>query len=298
MANDFKYKLDIDLAEFAAGIKQAKGLINGLEGETVEIDVDSKGAVSELDKVSKKAQSIPDATVSVDADTSSAQSALSAITDQFKGLTEQVKSGDIKGALDGAVEGFKGMGGAATAALGPLAGAFAAFTAIKEVVGFFTDQIGEALEKGKEYNQAIRNIGISTGLSGDELAAFNDQASQAFQGGLGESLADATNKLAEFKRTLGEDFPTDQLADVAVKANTAGQALGIEGPELLAKIKPLITQFGLSADEAINAFTATAQNGVADIGGLADAIQEFAPSAKAHRVKSSRRDCRRVRSWA
>jgi len=280
MANDFKYKLDIDLAEFAAGIKQAKGLINGLEGETVEIDVDSKGAVSELDKVSKKAQSIPDATVSVDADTSSAQSALSAITDQFKGLTEQVKSGDIKGALDGAVEGFKGMGGAATAALGPLAGAFAAFTAIKEVVGFFTDTIGEALEKGKEYNQAIRNIGISTGLSGDELASFNDQASQAFQGGLGESLADATNKLAEFKRTLGADFPTDQLADVAVKASTAGEALGIEGPELLAKIKPLITEFGLSADEAINAFTATAQNGVADIGGLADAIQEFAPAAK------------------
>lgn len=280
MANDFKYKLDIDLGEFAAGIKQAKGLISGLEGETVAIDVDSGQAISEINKVASEAQSIPDANVKIDADTSSAKSALSAITDQFKGLTEQVKSGDIKGALEGAVEGFKGMGGAATAALGPLAGAFAAFTAIKEVVGFFTDQIGEALEKGKEYNQAIRNIGISTGLSGDELASFNDQASQAFQGGLGESLADATNKLAEFKRTLGADFPTDQLADVAVKANTAGQALGIEGPELLAKIKPLITQFGLSADEAINAFTATAQNGVADIGGLADAISEFAPAAK------------------
>lgn len=277
---DFTVKLGVDSKSLDAAIKDADKKLQTIGDESISIDVDNSDALDGIGDVAKKAASIPDAEVNVDANTSSAQSALSAITDQFKGLTEQVKSGDIKGALEGAVEGFKGMGGAATAALGPLAGAFAAFTAIKEVVGFFTGAIGDAIEAGENYNKTMKNIAISTGLSGKELDVFKGQVDQAFQAGLGENVAEAAEQLGKFKQALGSDFPTDQLADVATKANQAGAALGIEGPELLAKIKPLITQFGLSADEAINAFTATAQNGVADIGGLADAISEFAPSAK------------------
>lgn len=222
-----------------------------------------------------------DVTVDVEANTSGAKSSLGALGDTFGGVVEQIKGGDVKGALEGAGEAFKGFGANATAALGPIAGAVAAFTAVKEVVGFVAGAIGDAIEAGENYNKAIRNVGISTGLTGAELDTFKQQAEQAFtQGGVGESLADATAQLAKFKQTLGENIPTDQLAAVATQANAAGQALGIEGPELLAKIKPLITEFGLSAEEAIAQFTATAQAGVGDIGGLADAVQEFAPAAK------------------
>lgn len=276
---DFNVKLGVDTKALDAAVKDADKKLQMLDEQTVSIDADASGALDGIDSVAKKAASIPDANVQVDADTSSAQSAISAITDKFGELTEQVKSGDIKGAIEGAGEAFKGMSSTATAALGPLAAAFAAFTAIKEVVGFFTDAIGNAIEAGENYNKTMRNISIVTGLSGKELETFKGQADQAFQAGLGENVAEAAEQLGKFKAALGADFPTDQLAGVAAKANAAGAALGIEGPELLAKLKPVMEKFGISADEALNRFTATAQSGIADIGGLADATMEFAPAA-------------------
>ncbi len=277
---DFTVKLGVDTKAVDQAVKLADQKLAKLENVDIQVGADTSDALKQIGNVAKEAQSLPDASVKVDADTSSAKSALGQITDQFKGLVEQVKGGDLKGAIEGAGEAFKGMGSNATAALGPLAAAFAAFTAIKEVVGFFTDAIGAAIEAGENYNKTMRNVSIATGLAGDELEVFKGQADQAFQAGLGESVAEAAEQLGKFKSALGADFPTDQLADVATKANAAGQALGIEGPELLAKIKPLMTQFGESADQAIERFTAAAQSGVADIGGLADAVSEFAPAAK------------------
>lgn len=277
---DFTVKLGVDSKALDTAVKQADQKIASLNDQEISLSVDSSDAIKGIADVSKKAQGIPDANVKVDADTSSAKSALSSLTEQFKGLTDQVKSGDIKGALEGAAEGFKGMGSTATAALGPLAAAFAAFTAIKEVVGFFVGAISSAIEAGENYNKTMKNIAISTGLSGEGLKEFGDQASKAFQSGLGETVAEAAEQLGKFKQSLGADFPTDQLAKVATQANAAGQALGVEGPELLAKIKPLMTSFGKTAEEAIALVSSTAQNGVGDVGGLIDAIQEFAPNAK------------------
>lgn len=265
----------------------ASGQTSGNEYDALVASLEeARAEAGKLDDALKQVQATAkktgntDVSVTVDADTSGAKSALGGIGESFKGLAEQVKGGDIKGAIEGAGEAFKGFGANATAALGPIGVALAAFTAIKEAVGFFTGAISDAIEAGAEYNKTIRQIGISTGLTGAELDTFKGQAAEAFQGGVGESLADAAAQLGKFKQTLGADFPTDQLADVATKANAAGQAFGIEGPELLNKIKPLITEFGLSAEEAIAQFSATAQSGVGDIGGLADAIQEFAPAAR------------------
>ena len=127
---DFTVKLGVDSKALDTAVKQADQKIASLNDQEISLSVDSSDAIKGISDVSKKAQGIPDANVKVDADTSSAKSALSSLTEQFKGLTDQVKSGDIKGALEGAAEGFKGMGSTATAALGPLAAAFAAFTAV------------------------------------------------------------------------------------------------------------------------------------------------------------------------
>lgn len=277
---DFTVKLGVDSKALDTAVKQADQKIASISDQEISLTVDSSEALKDINDVSKKAGSIPDANVKVEADTSSAKSAIAQLSEQFGGLLEQAKSGDFKGAIDGAGEAFKGLGSTATAALGPLAAAFAAFTAIKEVVGFFADAIGSAIEAGENYNKTMKSIAISTGLSGEGLKEFGDQANKAFQAGLGETVAEAAEQLGKFKQSLGADFPTDQLADVAAKANAAGQALGVEGPELLAKIKPLMTTFGKTAEEAIALVSSTAQNGVGDVGGLIDAIQEFAPNAK------------------
>lgn len=277
---DFVVKLGVDSKALNAAVKAADQKIATLDDAQINLSVDSSEALGELSDVAKKTQALPDGSVTVDADTSSAKSALSQLSEQFGGLLDQAKSGDFKGAIEGAGEAFKGLGSTATAALGPLAAAFAAFTAIKEVVGFFTDSIGDAIEAGENYNKTMKSIAISTGLSGEGLKEFGDQANKAFQAGLGENVADAAEQLGKFRAAVGDAFPTEELADFAAKANAVGTSFGIEGPELVAKLKPLMTEFGLTADQALERFTATAQQGVADVGGMADAIQEFAPAAK------------------
>jgi hypothetical protein len=86
--------------------------------------------------------------------------------------------------------------------------------------------------------------------------------------------------LGTIKQTLGEQIPTDQLDKVALRAQQAGQALGVETPELVAKLAPVMKQFGKTFDEALNLVSAGAQNGVGDVGGYLDAINEFSVNAK------------------
>jgi uncharacterized protein YukE len=277
---DFVVKLGVDTKALDSAVKAADQKIASLNDAEINLSVDSSEALGDLSDVAKKTQALPDGSVKVDADTTSAKSALSQLSEQFGGLIEQAKGGDIKGAVSGAGEAFSGLGQTATAALGPLAAAFAAFTAIKEVLGFFVGAIGDAIEAGENYNKAMKNIAISTGLSGESLQQFGDQASKAFQLGIGENVADAAEQLGKFRNAVGNAFPTEELAEFAARANAVGTSFGIEAPELVAKLKPLMTEFGLTADEALERFTATAQAGVADVNGLADAVQEFAPAAK------------------
>jgi phage-related protein len=72
MANDFKYKLDIDLSAFGKGVSKAKGLLSGIGDEKVKIGVDGsevKKADEQIDKLSRTEK------VKIDVDTSQAAAA-------------------------------------------------------------------------------------------------------------------------------------------------------------------------------------------------------------------------------
>lgn len=277
---DFVVKLGVDSKALDAAVKAADQKIATLDDAQINLSVDSSEALGELSDVAKKTQALPDGTVQIDADASGAKSALAAVSDQFKETFDQIKSGDVEGAFEGIKSSLEGIGETVTQALGPLGVLVTAVTTVTQIFSGFESILGDAAEAGAEYNKTMKSIAISTGLSGEGLKEFGDQANKAFQAGLGENVAEAAEQLGKFKQSLGANFPTDKLAAVATQANAAGQALGVEGPELLAKIKPLMTTFGKTAEEAIALVSSTAQNGVGDVGGLIDAIQEFAPNAK------------------
>ncbi|MBK7578543.1 MAG: phage tail tape measure protein [Ignavibacteria bacterium] len=179
------------------------------------------------------------------------------------------------------ISAFKMRAGSAIGQLGQVAaGAFPAVGAIAGAVGAVGAAFAATYEKGVAFNKALKVAELQTGLTGEALKELDGQAKAAFQAGVGESAADAVKIVATLKQTLGEDIGVDQLGDLAAKATAVGSALGVEANELVSKAAPLIKQYGLTYDETLNLISSASQNGIADVGGYLDAINEFAPNAK------------------
>ena len=267
MANELKYKIVADTSGVIKGVAQAEKAVKELDGTEVRIDADVTGALADIKKVDKAADGLKGTrTIGVD----------------VKGAGEaQNAFGKIKDSITEAVDAAKGGDFSAISGLGAtVAGAVPALGLAADAIGAVTEQFGAALEAGENFRKSLQSVQIQTGLTGPELDLLGEKARSALRQGLAESADEAVKILGTIKQTLGAEIPTDQLDKVALRAKAAGEALGVETPELVSKIGPVIKQFGVDFDEAINLVSAGAQNGVGDVGGYLDAINEFSVNAK------------------
>lgn len=232
------------------------------------------GLVAELKRAEAEAGKLKDALKQVDAltvepeikiDTEGAKTGLAGIGDSIKSAFSQAKEGDLSG-----------LGNLGSIAAGAVPG----LSLATEAIGAVGAAIGETIEKGKNFDKALKSVAIQTGLSADQLKGLGNAAQGAFVQGVGESADEAVKILGSLRQTLGEKIPLDQLQNAAVRTNQVASSLGVETPELVAKLSPLIKQYGISFDQALNLVSSGAQKGVGDIGGYLDAIQEFTPNLK------------------
>jgi hypothetical protein len=86
MANDFKYKLGIDIADFAAGVKQAKGLVSDLKGQTLELDLDTGSFDSAIKEVDQTLSSISDQKIKIGFDDDDAIFGINDLDDSLDGF--------------------------------------------------------------------------------------------------------------------------------------------------------------------------------------------------------------------
>ena len=267
MANELKYKIVADTSGVIKAVADAEKAVKKLDGTEVNIEANTSGALADIKKVDKAADDLK-GTRTIGVDVKGAAEAQSAFT-------------KIKGSITEAVEAAKGGDFSAISGLGAaVAGAVPALGLASEAIGAVTEQFGAALEAGENFRKSLQAVQIQTGLTGPELDLLGDKARSALRQGLAESADEAVKILGTIKQTLGAEIPTDQLDKVALRAKAAGEALGVETPELVSKIGPVIKQFGVDFDEAINLVSAGAQNGVGDVGGYLDAINEFSVNAK------------------
>ena len=208
-------ELELNVAPFLASVKKAIGVADDLPTSIeVEVSADTARAQGNLDKVGDAVKATPDKVdIEVTANTEKAQTSLGKLQESLKESVAQAKGGDIGGA-------FEGITGAVGAA-------FPQVAAIGAAVGAVGAAFSDTFNKGQEFNKALKAVSLQTGLTGEELDKLGSQAKEAFQQGVGESVADATKVLGTLKQTLGDALPTDQLADVAKRATAVGQALGV-----------------------------------------------------------------------
>lgn len=169
--------------------------------------------------------------------------------------------------LDGVVKKLDGVNVKALAA-GAAIGGIAVGTAV--MVG----KTVKALAKlGDEYNSAMNDLSASTGLVGDELAGMGDVIKDVYGSNFGESMGDVASGVAEIHKQTG--LVEEDLAATTKGAYALADTFGYDVAESARAAKAMMTNFGVSGEEAMGLIAAGAQNGLDYSGELIDSVNEY-----------------------
>lgn len=164
----------------------------------------------------------------------------------------------------------KQLGSVNKAALGVSAtvvgiGAAAAIGAVK--AGKYLAELGD------EYNSAVNSMSMATGAMGAELADLSQQMQDVYAGGFGEDMQDVADAMSTVVQITGA--AGDSLQGLTEDALTLRDTFGYEVNESIRAADAMITNFGISGEDAMNLIASGAQNGLDFSGELIDTINEY-----------------------
>lgn len=126
---------------------------------------------------------------------------------------------------------------------------------------------------GDSFNSATNNIAASTGLVGQEMDVMSDVLKDVYGSNFGASMEDAAAGITEIYRAT--KLTGDELAVTTKGAYALADTFGFEVAESARAAKALMTNFGVSGEEAMGLIAAGAQNGLDYSGELIDSINEY-----------------------
>lgn len=172
---------------------------------------------------------------------------------KFKKEMDDVKSSadNLKSAVGGAL---KEAGAAATAVGGALTG---------------------TVISANSEEKALNSLQAQTGLTTEELSKYESVIDEIYKDNFGESQEDIANTLSKIKQVTDEQNP-QKLKDMAENLYTLEATFdNFDISETLRGINGLMTNMGLTADEAFDYIVKGAQNGLNYSGELGDNIAEY-----------------------
>ena len=231
-----------------SALKQARDsaelLAKEIKGITGGVRVDD----SQINQTKKKIDELDgtEANIKVNAESSG----LSSLTDAFSG-------GLIGGLIGGGVAGL-----------------------VQEGIGAIVSGLGSAINMGLEFNSALGDMQAKTGATKEEMVALKSAAEDAFIGGVGESVAEATNIIANAQTRLGDFLNPEQLSEFTVGAQALANTFDLDVNEVITKASPVIQQFGLDSKEAFDLLAFSAQNGASASDDFLDTLSEYSQLAQ------------------
>jgi hypothetical protein len=184
--------------------------------------------------------------------------------------------GEKVGGFAGAIESLKtGMNDAFSGGLiGGLVGGGLA-QGIQAGLGAIADGFGAVISGGRELISAQANLQAATGASGEEFEALKVSAEDAFIGGVGESLAEATKAIANAKLALKDALPNEEIGTFVKNAQALGTLYDKDVNEVVSKSAPFIRQFGLDGEKAFNLIAFASKEGKTSQDDVLDTLAEY-----------------------
>lgn len=154
-----------------------------------------------------------------------------------------------------------------------VAGGAAALGAAAAAVGKY------AVDFAGDVDMAMDSFQATTGIATEQAEAFEDAMLDIYNDNFGEDLNDISEAMSEVARQTKEVDPS-KVAELTEYALMLRDTFGYDVNEQIRAANMLMTQFGISGDEAFTLIAQGAQKGLDKNGDMLDTINEYAVQFK------------------
>lgn len=153
------------------------------------------------------------------------------------------------------------------------------FTVMKGAISnLVSDALNVAIDKFKEMSTAaeksLNNLQIKTGMSTEAVGALKDEMYDIYKNNFGDSLTDVADKMALVTQNINESDP-EKIKEITQNAIGLSDAFGSDFEENLRGVNGLMTNMGLTAEEAFDYIAKGSQNGLDKTHELTDNLAEY-----------------------
>lgn len=145
---------------------------------------------------------------------------------------------------------------------------------ISKVVDGLSEISKSAFVMANDTDRATNSFIAQTGLSTDAAEMFEGVMTSIYENNFGESLDDIAESMALVRNNIG-NMGADELQKMTEGALTLRDTFGFEVAESTRAASALMTQFGVTGDEAYNLIAQGAQMGLNRNDDLMDVINEY-----------------------
>ena len=173
----------------------------------------------------------------------------------------------LKKAFDDVQKRLEGVDVKAIAVTASMVASFAAVT-----VGV-VNVSKELITFGDEYNGVMLDLQAKTGATSDEMDGLSDTISNIYKSNLGEDWQDIADTVATARQNTG--LMDEDLQNISSDALILRDTFDYDVTESLRAAKAMMTNFGISGDEAMNYIAEATQNGLGFSDDLIDTLNEY-----------------------
>ena len=132
---------------------------------------------------------------------------------------------------------------------------------------------GYAVNLSDEFDKAFNTLQTQTGATAEEMEKLEESVTNIYRNNFGENIEDVAQSMATVKTQT--KLTGQELEDVTQTALLMRDVFGFEVDESIRGANALVTQFGISAEEAYTLIAQGAQNGLNKNGDLMDIVNEY-----------------------
>jgi phage-related minor tail protein len=191
------------------------------------------------------------------------EKAIDSLGDEVKGLSKNFDSAGEKALSFGDVLKANILGGMVV-------------EGIKEISSVILDLGKDILSFSSDTTKAMNNFQAKTGYAAEEMKEFRDIAENIYKDNFGESIDDIAESMAQVNNVTAQTG--DELKKTTEIALLMRDTFEFDVSDSINTVNSLVSNFGITAEQAYNLIAQGAQQGANKNGDLLDTLNEYAPA--------------------
>ena len=259
---------DADIAQ--TGIDDLGDSVLDLADEFDDLKDSAMDSSEELDDLEDSAHDLKSELENLEGSAVNSKSELDDLGDSAEGLE------NLEDSILDSKEGLDDLGDSAQDAESPV-------NSLTDAADFLKDSLSAAaaafsanaiIENVSEAQTAINTLQAQTGKTGSDMAALEDNVRSLYTNGVGGSLEEVANTTALVSQQF-KSLDSDGIQQITQDATALSETFGMDVNETLRGVSAIMTNMGLTAQQAFDYIAAGAQNGLDKSGELTDNLSEY-----------------------